>query len=405
MISTHKKFYGYLKKDFVLLYKRKKYLYTFVLLPILISLIFLLVLNPSDYTINAGVCNFDSQKISQEIFSNLDNFETTILPTENCEENLKSDIQKGKYSLGIIVPEGFSNNLENLKQSRLIVYYDSTDVAFAELISWKLDSSLEPFEKQIVDNLNKEFTSNVASVRKGISIIKDELPSSISKNFKESEDNLKNLEEMDTEFLVNPIWTDKRSVSEKDLQKDAGLVFVFPILALLITLMLASTSLIYDKKTNFLIRVKSSTSPAIFILAKLLFFTILVFVQFGIITSLFMLYGARYPINLLNIFELVLSIAMIDTLLGFIIGLLSENEGIAVLFSLIISFPLMLISGIFFPIQTLPTFVQWISKILPLNYQITSAKAVLLFNQNISNLWMIYVVVLFGLTWYLIRKK
>lgn len=405
MISTHKKFYGYLKKDFVLLYKRKKYLYTFVLLPILISLIFLLVLNPSDYTINAGVCNLDSQKISQEIFSNLDNFETTILPIENCEENLKSDIQKGKYSLGIIVPEGFSNNLENLKQSRLIVYYDSTDVAFAELISWKLDSSLEPFEKQIVDNLNKEFTSNVASVRKGISIIKDELPSSISKNFKESEDNLKNLEEMGTEFLVNPIWTDKRSVSEKDLQKDAGLVFVFPILALLITLMLASTSLIYDKKTNFLIRVKSSTSPAIFILAKLLFFTILVFVQFGIITSLFMLYGARYPINLLNIFELVLSIAMIDTLLGFIIGLLSENEGIAVLFSLIISFPLMLISGIFFPIQTLPTFVQWISKILPLNYQITSAKAVLLFNQNISNLWMIYVVVLFGLTWYLIRKK
>ncbi|MBC8434956.1 ABC transporter permease [archaeon] len=405
MISTHKKFYGYLKKDFVLLYKRKKYLYTFVLLPILISLIFLLVLNPSDYTINAGVCNLDSQKISQEIFSNLDNFETTILPIENCEENLKSDIQKGKYSLGIIVPEGFSNNLENLKQSRLIVYYDSTDVAFAELISWKLDSSLEPFEKQIVDNLNKEFTSNVASVRKGISIIKDELPSSISKNFKESEDNLKNLEEMGTEFLVNPIWTDKRSVSEKDLQKDAGLVFVFPILALLITLMLASTSLIYDKKTNFLIRVKSSTSPAIFILAKLLFFTILVFVQFGIITSLFMLYGARYPINLLNIFELVLSIAMIDTLLGFIIGLLSENEGIAVLFSLIISFPLMLISGIFFPIQTLPTFVQWISKILPLNYQITSAKVVLLFNQNISNLWMIYVVVLFGLTWYLIRKK
>ncbi len=405
MISTHIKFYGYLKKDFVLLYKRKKYLYTFILLPILISLIFLLVLNPSNYIIKAGVCNLDSQKVSQELFSDLDNFETTILPLENCEENLKLDVQKGKYSLGIIVPEGFSDNLENLKQSKLIVYYDSTDVAFAELISWKLDSSLEPFEKQIVDNLNKEFTSNVASARKGITLIKNELPSSISKNLKESEDNLKNLEEMDTEFLVNPIWTDKRSVSEKDLQKDAGLVFVFPILALLITLMLSSTSLIYDKKTNFLIRVKSSTSPAIFVLAKLLFFTILVFVQFGIISSLFMLYGARYPINLLNIFELVLSIAMIDTLLGFIIGLLSENEGIAVLFSLIISFPLMLISGIFFPIQTLPTFVQWVSKILPLNYQITSAKAVLLFNQNISNLWMIYVVVLFGLTWYLIRKR
>lgn len=405
MISTHTKFYGYLKKDFILLYKRKKYLYTFVLLPILISLIFLLVLNPSDYSIKAAVCNFDSEKISQELFSNLDNFETTILPSENCEEFLKSAVQKGNYPLGIIVPEGFSENIGNLKQSRLIVYYDSTDVAFAELIYWKLDSSLAPFERQIVDNLNKEFTSDVAKVRKGINIIKEELPSSISKNLKQTDTDLKNLEEMETEFLVNPIWTDKRSVSEKDRKKDAGLVFVFPILALFITLMLSSTSLIYDKKTNFLVRVKSSTSPTIFLLAKLLFFTVLVFIQFGIILLLFMAYGTRYSVNLINVLELVFSIALIDTLIGFIIGLISENEGIAVLFSLIISFPLMLISGIFFPVQTLPRAVQFISKILPLNLQIVSAKAVLLFNQNISNIWMIYVVFLFGLTWWLIRRE
>ena len=405
MISTHNKFYGYLKKDFVLLYKRKKYLYSFLLLPLLISLIFLLVLNPSDYQIKANICNFDSEEISQELLANLRNFETTTLPKENCEELLKDQIKKQKTSLGIIIPEGFSNNIENLKRSSLIVYYDNTDVAFANLISWKLDNSLEPFERQIVDELNKEFISNVKTVRNGLNLIESELPKSITKKMVSVDRDLKNLEELETEFLINPIWTDQRSIYEKDLKKDAGLVFVFPILALFITLMLASTSLIYDKKTNFTIRVKSSTSPALFLFAKLLFFTILVFLQFAIIASLFLLYGARYPVNFLHLVELILSIALVDTLLGFIIGLVSENEGIAVLFSLIISFPLMLISGIFFPVQTLPNFVQFISRILPLNFQIQASKSVLLFNQNIPNIWMIFPMILFGITWWLIRKK
>ncbi len=404
MISGSKKFYGYLKKDFLLLYKRKKYLYTFLLLPIIISLLFLVVLNPSDYKINVGVCNFDNSGTADEVLLNLQNFDTTILQRTNCEQILKQEIKKGKFSLGIIIPEDFSRRLDNLKSAKIQVYYDGTDVAFANMMSWKLDNSLDPFERKIIDNLNKKFTSNVATVRTGVNLFSKKLPFGLSRNLEEINSDLKNLEELDTEFLVNPIWTEKHSIYKKDLKKDAGLVFVFPLLALFITLMLSSTSIIYDKKTNFILRVKASTTPALYLLAKLIFFTVLVFAQFIIITSLFMFYGARYPISILNIFELVLSIALIDTLFGFLIGLVSENEGIAVLFSLIISFPLMLMSGIFFPTQTLPGYVQFISKILPLNFQIQASKGVLLFGQNMSNNWIYFVIVLFLLTWYLIRK-
>ena len=168
--------------------------------------------------------------------------------------------------------------------------------------------------------------------------------------------------------------------------------------------MLSSTSIIYDKKTGFLTRVKSSTSPLVYLLAKIVFFSVLVFVQFLIILLLFILYGSSYSFSLLGLFELVMFIAIFDSLFGVIIGLISNNEGIAVLFSLIIAFPLMLISGVFFPVQTLPKIVQYIGKILPLNYQILTSKAVLLFNQGIPNNWIYFAVGLFVVVWWLIKK-
>jgi len=65
----------------------------------------------------------------------------------------------------------------------------------------------------------------------------------------------------------------------------------------------------------------------------------------------------------------------------------------------------MLVSGIFFPIQTLPRIVQWIAQILPLHYQISASKSVLLFGQEISNYWFVVSLVLFGFVYWLVKKK
>ncbi len=402
------KFYGYLKKDITLLYKRKKYLYLFILLPILISSLFLFALNPSDYEIKLGICDKDNSELSQQSYEELDSFKPIPYEQVNCVENLKQDIQKGKIDIGLEIPQGFQENIENLKQSKLIVYYDNTDIAFSNLISWKIDASLQPYEKQIINQLNQELKSNVKAVKTGFDFIVLEFPS-VSGKFLEpianAETSLKNLEELETEFLVNPIWTQKQPIYKEEMTKNAGIIFVFPIIALFVILMLASSSILYDKKTNFITRVKSSSSITLYLLAKLLFFIILTAVQFIIILLLFLAYGSSFPLNIIEIIKLIIYIALIDSLLGFIIGIIADNEGIAVLFSLILAFPLMLISGIFFPIQTLPTLVRYLAKLLPLDYQIQAAKSVLLFNQSISINWLYISIGLFVLVWYLLRRR
>ena len=169
--------------------------------------------------------------------------------------------------------------------------------------------------------------------------------------------------------------------------------------------MLASTSIIYDKKSNFIMRVKSSTTVLNYILAKLVFMVLLVLIQFAIILMLFLTFQNQYQFNILGVLELVISIAVIDGLLGLLIGLIADNEGLAVLFSLAISFPLMLISGIFFPTQTLPKLIQWIAGIMPLEFQIQSSKNVLLLGSTMSHGWIWLAGILLIGVIYLMRKK
>ena len=399
------KFYSYLKKDLMLLYKRKNYLSIFILLPLIIAGLFLLALQPSNYSIDIGICNSDMGDLSDAVFE-IDNFNPIILAKENCKENLITGINTGEFPLGIIINPGFSKNIENLKQSKIDVYYDNTDVSFAGLISWKLENSLKPLKIQIIEELNKELGSKTKTTHEGISLIGKEIGLDFKEGkLKDLDISLRNIEELDTEFLMDPIYVSHNPLYSGEVGKSAGIIFIMPVLILFLLLMLASTSIIYDKKANFIMRVKSSTTILNYIAAKLVFLILLVFVQFSIILLLFLAFRNQYQFNILGILELIVSIAIVDGLLGFLIGIVSENEGLAVLFSLVISFPLMLISGIFFPTQTLPKLIQWIAGSMPLEFQIQSRKNVLLLGNAMSHNWLWLTLILFILVIYIMRKK
>ena len=156
LISVSRKFYGYLKKDLLLLYKRKKYLYLFLALPFIIGLLFIFFLDPTPGNISAAVCDHDSTQYSRQAVSDLAGFNIVFLSGENCSENLINAIKSKKFALGLEIPKGFSNNLLNMKQSRIVAHYDNTDIAFSNLMSWKVDSVLQPFERSVIDKLNNE---------------------------------------------------------------------------------------------------------------------------------------------------------------------------------------------------------------------------------------------------------
>lgn len=399
------KFYGYLKKDLLLLVKRKKYLYLSILFPLIVGLLFLTFLSPGFGNIKVGICDLDNTEYSNGAFTSLNGFDPIEYKGINCEFGLIEDVKKGKIPLGVVIEDGFSDKLENLEQAEVQVYYDNTDITFANLVSWKVDVGLWPFKRDVINSLNEEIKGQVTGVRQSVSIAQDlPLGGGIRDSLEGLDSDLEDYEQVETEFIVNPVISSLNPLYEKG-SKDIGLAYVFPVILLFIILMLSSTSLIYDVKSNFLTRVKSSTSLLTYMLAKLVFFFFVTIMQFVIFTSAFLAFGGRYSLSLSNLFVLLLSIAVINTLIGLIIGTISDNEGIAILFSLIISFPFMLLSGIFFPIQTLPGFMQVVAKVSPLAYQISSSKATLLFSTNIGFEWLYSAFGLGVVAYYLLLNK
>ncbi len=402
-----RKLYGHLKKDLMLFYNRKKYLYIFLLFPVLIAGLFLFILSPTTTEIDVGICNYDQNPETERVLNSLESFDIEVLNQTNCTENLKNMIRNGELSLGLEISEGFSERIENMEQSYITMYYDNTDIAFSNMVHWRVDSTLQPYERKIIDELNQELERRVSIARQSIGIIdgSQQIPRPLSDKIREIDEDLERIEKLNTDFLINPIRTDSQGIYENLDLRYISIAFLFPIISLFLILMLTSVSIIYDYKNGFITKVKTSTSILTYIISKILFFFILTTIIFLILYGVFLLAGASLSFNIVEIIKLLLMIAVTNSFIGMLIGNLADNEGIAILMSLFISFPLMLLSGLFFPVQNMPNIIQSIIRILPLNHQIEATKSIILFNQPMN--WSLFYITipLLLITLYVFRLK
>jgi ABC-2 type transport system permease protein len=72
--------------------------------------------------------------------------------------------------------------------------------------------------------------------------------------------------------------------------------------------------------------------------------------------------------------------------LGILLTALSNNEETAMILMTVLQFPMMFLTGIFFPIQQMPWFMQWISNILPLTYAVTAMRKVMILGASIGDI-------------------
>ena len=70
--------------------------------------------------------------------------------------------------------------------------------------------------------------------------------------------------------------------------------------------------------------------------------------------------------------------------LGILLTSLSNNEETATILMTVLQFPMMFLTGVFFPIQQMPWFMQDLSQVLPLTYAVTAMRKVMILNAGIG---------------------
>jgi len=96
------------------------------------------------------------------------------------------------------------------------------------------------------------------------------------------------------------------------------------------------------------------------------------------------LFGVTIHGNILLIFALLLLGVFSFVGIGVVLTSFAKDQETAMMVMMTLMFPMMFLSGVFFPIQQMPWYMQGISKVLPLTYAATALRKVMVLGAGVS---------------------
>ncbi len=271
-------------------------------------------------------------------------------------ESIKSKIQDGKISGGIIISKDFTQSLLSGNQGNISIITDQTNPQLSLQLETILLETIEQMGTQMAN-----FTLNSTY----------DIPA--NKTF----------------AILTPYHVEVRGIIPGDPNY---FQFVAPGIMAMVVMMSLMTGLphaiSYEKDIGTLdgLLVAPINRLSI-ILGKVLAQTTRGMVQGVVILILaILLFGVVIYGSILLVFLLLFLGVFSFVGLGILITSFMENEETASMVMMMFMFPMMFLSGVFFPIQQMPQFMQRIAYVLPLTYATTALRKVIILGAGVSSI-------------------
>lgn len=179
---------------------------------------------------------------------------------------------------------------------------------------------------------------------------------------------------------------------------------IMGMLLLLICAMMTSVSIVREKERGTMeVLLVSPVRPIMIIVAKVIPYLILALVILAVIllmSSIVLdvpLAGSLGWIFVVSIIYIVLALS-----LGLLISNVAQTQFVALLVSaMVLLLPTVMLSGMLFPVESMPKILQWISAIIPPRYYIEAMRKLMIMGVGIGEVWR-DVAVLTGMTTFLL---
>ena len=175
---------------------------------------------------------------------------------------------------------------------------------------------------------------------------------------------------------------------------------IMGMLLLLICAMMTSVSIVREKERGTMeVLLVSPVRPLMIIVAKVMPYLLLALV---ILAVILLMSATVLDVPLQGGLGWILVVSLIYILLALSLGLLISNiaqtQFVALLVSaMVLLLPTVMLSGMLFPVESMPTVLQWISAVIPPRYYIQAMRKLMIMGVGISEVWH-EVVVLIGMT-------
>jgi len=276
------------------------------------------------------------------------------LSTAKDFDEIRYGIQDGKISGGIIIPSNFTREILSGRQGQIAVITDQSNPQISLMIQTTLSKTIESMGTQLaMQNLNSTYHIPLART---IAIIKP----------------------YDVEF--KGVVPGEPNYFE----------FVAPGIISMVVMMSLMTGLphaiSYEKDMGTLDgMLVAPINRLSIILGKVMAQTVRGMVQgFIIFVLAVFLFGVVIHGSIPLVIGLILLTVFSFVGLGILITSFADKEETATMVMMTLMFPMMFMSGVFFPVQQMPWYMQDVSHLLPLTYASTALRKVVVLGAGIS---------------------
>jgi len=275
------------------------------------------------------------------------------LSTAKDFDDMKKMLQNNEINGGIIISENFSSNLLAGKQGYITIVIDQSNPQMSVTIQGVLSKTIESMgEQTAIHQLNIKY--NVSTTQ--------------------------------ATSMVKPYTVQSQGIIAGEPNY---FQFVAPGIIAMVVMMALMTGLphaiSYEKDIGTLDGMLAAPINRLsIILGKVMAQTIRGMIQgFIILILAVVLFGVVIEGNILLVVFLILLTVFSFVGLGILITSFTENEETATMVMMTLMFPMMFLSGVFFPLQQMPWYMQGIAHFLPLTYATTALRKVMVLGADI----------------------
>ena len=197
-----------------------------------------------------------------------------------------------------------------------------------------------------------------------------------------------------TPILTNVLYNPELKSSYNFVPGIMGMIFI------LICAMMTSVSIVSEKETGTMnLLMVSPIRPRTIILGKLVPYFVLSCMILALILTLgFTVLGLPLSGSVFNVVWVSLLYIVLSLSLGLLISTFANNQVVALLISAVICMlPVVMLSGMIFPIDNMPVILRWVSAIIPARWYIAAMRTLMIQQLPIGYV-ITEVAVLLGMT-------
>lgn len=264
--------------------------------------------------------------------------------------DLRRSIDDNRAMVGIVIPDGFERRINAGKQADLQVIIDGSNAIYATLV--------RSYIERIIVNRALVLTKEMIS-KKGLPFV--------------------SVLDVEPKVWYNP------TLKSKDFMVPGVLALVLMIISTVLT----SMAVVKEKERGTIEQlIVTPIKPIELIAGKLTPFAIISLIDIVLVTMVAVFW---FHIPLRGSFVLLFSLSalfMLTTLgLGLFISTVSKTQQQAMVISMLLIMPMILLSGVLSPIDNMPVLIQYITFLIPLRYFIVIARYVFMKGAGLSILW------------------